>query len=123
MRTSEVRLSQSERIILLAFEGLKNEEVSDPVSSNPDQFGMWRQRWKAAFTQLVAVEYTGPRDGLRKAILVVLADEHRRGRPARIKAEQPAQLTPSSLRLGANAPIRTNIPYRTALPTICRARP
>ena len=97
VRTSEVRLSQSERIILLAFEGLKNEEVSDPVSSNPDQFGMWRQRWKGAFTQLVAVECTEPSDGLRKAILAVLADQHQGGRPARIKAEKQAHLTPNSL--------------------------
>jgi hypothetical protein len=82
---------------LLAFEGLKNEEVSDPVSSNPDQFGMWRQRWKGAFTQLVAVECTEPSDGLRKAILAVLADQHRGGRPARIKAEKQAHLTPNSL--------------------------
>jgi hypothetical protein len=80
------------RIILLAFEGLKNEEVSVHVAMNPDQIGVWRKRWKAAFTQLVSVECTEPRDGLRKAILAVLADEHRRGRPARITAEQQAQL-------------------------------
>ena len=30
-RTSEVRMSQRARIILLAFEGLKNEEVSAQV--------------------------------------------------------------------------------------------
>jgi hypothetical protein len=91
-RTSEVRMSQRARIILLAFEGLKNEEVSAQVSMNPDQVGVWRKRWKAAFTQLVSVECTEPRDGLRKAILAVLADEHRSGRPARITAEQQAQL-------------------------------
>jgi hypothetical protein len=38
------------------------------------------------------MECTEPRDGLRKAILVVFADEHRSGRPARITAEQQAQL-------------------------------
>jgi len=93
-RTSEVRMSQRMRIILLAFEGLKNEEVSIQVSMNPDQVGVWRKRWKTACTQLVSVECTEPRDGLRKAILVVFADEHRSGRPARITAERQAQFVP-----------------------------
>ena len=91
-RTSEVRMSQRARIILLAFEGLKNEEVNAQVSMNPDQVGVWRKRRKAAFTQWVSVECTEPRDGLRKAIREVLADEQRSGRPARITAEQQAQL-------------------------------
>jgi hypothetical protein len=81
-RTSEVRMSQRARIILLAFEGLKNEEVGAQVSMNRVQVCVSRKRWKAAFTQLVSVESTEPRDVLRKSILEVLADEHRSGRPA-----------------------------------------
>lgn len=91
-RTSEVRMSERARIVLLAFEGYKNEEIGLQVGMNPDQVGVWRRRWKAAFAKLVSVECNEPRDGLRKAILLVLADEHRTGRPARITAEQKALL-------------------------------
>jgi hypothetical protein len=38
------RCHQRTRIILLAFEGLKNEEVSAQLSMNPDHVGVWRNR-------------------------------------------------------------------------------
>lgn len=91
-RTSEVRMAQRARIILLAFEGRKNEQIGAEVGMNPDQVGVWRKRWKGAFTKLVAVECNESRDGLRKAILQVLADEQRSGRRRRITPEQQAQL-------------------------------
>jgi len=55
-RTSEVRMAQRARIILLAFEGWKNKQIGAEVGMNPDQVGAWRKRWKAAFTKLVAVD-------------------------------------------------------------------
>lgn len=91
-RASEVRMAQRARITLLAFEGRKNEQIGAEVEMNPDQVGVWRKRWKGAFTQLVAVECNESRDGLRKAILQVLADEQRSGRRRRITPEQQAQL-------------------------------
>jgi hypothetical protein len=71
---------------------LKKQEGGSGKTPEQLDAAVWRKRWKADFTQSVSVECTEPRDGLRKAILAVFADEHRSGRPARIKAEQQAQL-------------------------------
>ena len=91
-RTSEVRMAQRARVILLAFEKLNNEEIGLVVELGPQQVGRWRRRWQQAFPKLVVVECSESRDVLRKAILSVLNDEHRSGRPSRISAEQQAKI-------------------------------
>ena len=91
-RCIEVRLAERAAIILLAFEGLKNQEISSIVGINRDQVGLWRRRWKAAFEQLVAVECGEPLDRLRKEIISLLSDRHRSGRPPRISSEQQTKL-------------------------------
>ena len=45
-RTSEVRMAQRARVILLAFEKLNNEEIGLVVELGPQQVGRWRRRWQ-----------------------------------------------------------------------------
>lgn len=91
-RTTEVRIAERATVILLGFEGRKNEEISPVVGLNPDQVGMWRRRWQQAFPKLVTVECTESHDKLRKAVIGVLSDQHRSGRPPRLTSEQQAKL-------------------------------
>lgn len=91
-RTSEVRIAQRAAVVLLGFEGQLNEEISRVVGLNPDQVGVWRRRWQKAFPKLVAVECAESADKLRKAIIGVLSDEHRSGRPPQITPEQQSKL-------------------------------
>ena len=51
--TASVRLVQRCRIILLAFEGLLNEEIADEVRLNQRQVGLWRRRWQASFDGMI----------------------------------------------------------------------
>jgi transposase len=55
-RTAAVRLVQRVKIILLAFRGMLNEQISAEVDLNPDQVGTWRRRWQQSFESLIAVE-------------------------------------------------------------------
>lgn len=92
-RTSEVRLAQRARIILLAFDTLKNEEIGLRVSLNPNQVGIWRKRWQAAFYDLVSIECSEEGlDPLRKAIQKLLSDQPRSGRPPGISSQAQTQI-------------------------------
>ena len=91
-RKVDVGLAQRSRIVLLAFEKLTNECISEIVELNPDQVGIWRRRWQDAWNSLIQVECGGTPHELRKAIEKALADLPRSGRPARISSEQQAKL-------------------------------
>ncbi len=91
-RSVEVRLAERAQIILLAFNGLENREIVEIVGVTRNQVGIWRRRWQAAFTKLVSIECEESIDSLRKAVIKVLSDKHRSGRPPRITAEQQAKL-------------------------------
>lgn len=91
-RTAPARLIERARIILLAFEKNRNEDISKSVGLNPDQVGMWRRRWRDQFDRLVLIECQEGLGALRKAIETVLADAPRSGRKPRINSEQQAQI-------------------------------
>ena len=91
-RKVDVGLAQRSRIVLLAFDKLTNEQISEIVELNPDQVGIWRRRWQYAWNSLIQVECGGPRHELREAIKKTLADLPRSGRPAQISPEQQAKL-------------------------------
>ena len=91
-RTIAVDLSQRSKIILLAFEKKLNEEISQIVGLHRNHIGTWRSRWKEAFYDLVAVECREGIAALRKAIIEVLSDRPRSGRPPSITSEQRSQL-------------------------------
>lgn len=87
-RTAAVRLVQRVKIILLAFSGRLNEEISAEVGLNPDQVGCWRRRWQQSFESLIAVECTEGRTALRKRVEGLLADRPRKGGKPKFTPEQ-----------------------------------
>lgn len=92
-RTAPVRLVERARIILLAFENNRNDEIAEIVPLNPQQIGLWRRRWQAQFERLIAIECRDGETALRKAIEEdVLADAPRSGRTSRFTTEQQAQI-------------------------------
>lgn len=90
--TASVRLVQRCRIILLAFEGLLNEEIADEVRLNQRQVGLWRRRWQASFDGMISIECGSPAAALRSTIEEVLSDAPRHGSPGTFTAEQVTQI-------------------------------
>jgi transposase len=83
------RLVQRASIILLAFEGMANEEIAARVGLERHQIGIWRRRWQRAFNDLTRIECTEEAPAqLRHAIEAVLADEPRPGCPGKFTGEQ-----------------------------------
>jgi transposase len=86
--TVAVRLQQRAQIILLAFEGKRNQEIAAVVGLGRDQVGVWRRRWQRAFERLTLIECMEEPPGLTRAIEDVLCDEQRSGAPPTFTAEQ-----------------------------------
>jgi len=86
--TVSVRLRQRARIILLAHEGKRNEEIASAVQLGRRQVGIWRQRWQVSWDALIAIECTETTTGLRRAIEEVLSDAPRPGCGGTFTAEQ-----------------------------------
>jgi transposase len=78
-------------IVLLAFEGLLNEEIAPQVGLNRQQVGVWRQRWRDAWDALCVWECSEPRR-LREGIVEVLSDAPRPGSPGTFTADQVTQI-------------------------------
>ena len=91
-RTVQVDISKRSKIILLAFERTLNEDIAEKVDLNRNQVGRWRNRWKDEFHNLVAIECTEGISALRDAIVKLLSDQPRSGRPPSITSEQRAQV-------------------------------
>jgi transposase len=90
-RTVSKCVAQRAMIILLGFAGLFNEDIALQVGLNRMQVGIWRQRWRDAWSALCVWECAEPHR-LREAILDVLADAPRPGAPATFTAEQVSQI-------------------------------
>src|SRR3954452_13899509 len=90
--TAPSRLRQRATIIILAFEGLRNEDIAPRVGLTQRQVGRWRRRWANAWDRLVALECCEPRAALRWAIEAVLSDEPRPGAPGKFTPEQVTQI-------------------------------
>src|SRR4051812_3626217 len=90
--TAASRLRQRATIILLAFEGLRNEEIAPRVGLTRRQVGRWRRRWADAWNRLVALECCESRADLRRAIEAILSDEPRPGAPGKFTPEQVTQI-------------------------------
>src|SRR3712207_2608122 len=85
-------LRQRSTIILLAFRGLRNEQIAAEVDLERHQVGIWRWRWAEAFDRLVLIECLEGTAALRQAIRELLADAPRPGAPCKFTAEQLAQI-------------------------------
>ena len=92
-RSIAVGIARRSRIILLAFDGWKNEDIAKEVDLGHDQVGLWRRRWRDNWDRLIAIECAEGTTALRKSILDLLSDVKRSGRPPRITSEDQAQLT------------------------------
>jgi transposase len=90
--TAPSRLRQRASIILMAFDGLLNEEIAERVGLVHRQVGRWRRRWANAWDRLIDIECSESRAVLRRAIEAVLSDEPRPGAPAKFPPEQVTQI-------------------------------
>src|SRR3954463_7117898 len=86
------RLRLRAAIIVLAFDGLLNQDIAQSVGLTHRQVGRWRRRWAKAWDQLVDIECCESRAVLRRAIEAVLTDEPRPGAPAKFTPEQVTQI-------------------------------
>jgi transposase len=90
--TAPSRLRQRASIILLAFEGHRNEEIAPQVGLAQGPVGIWRRRWARAFERLIHLECSETHAKLRRAIEAVLNDEPRPGAPGKFTPEQVTQI-------------------------------
>ena len=66
--TASSRLRQRSSIILMAFDGLLNQEIAEAVGLVRRQVGRWRRRWANAWEQLILIECCESHAKLRRAI-------------------------------------------------------
>jgi putative transposase len=85
-------LAHRAEVILLAFEGLKNEAIAERLGCERHSIGIWRKRWKKAFEQLIVIECVEKPAALRVALEAVLSDRPRAGCGGTFTAEQIAQI-------------------------------
>jgi len=90
-RTVAKGIAQRALILVLGFQGLKNEQIAAEVGLIRRRVGVWRRRWRDAWDSLCIWECTEPHR-LREAILEVLADAPRPGCPGKITAAQVTQI-------------------------------
>lgn len=84
--------AQRARMILLAFDGLDNEDIADRIGCERHAVGIWRRRWAAAFQRLVLIECCEKESALPNAIDDLLSDAPRSGCPGKFTAEQVCQI-------------------------------
>lgn len=85
-------LAQRARMILLAFDGLDNDNIADHIDCERHAVGMWRRRWTKAFQRLVLIECCEKESALPNAIAALLSDLPRSGCPGKFTAEQVTQI-------------------------------
>ncbi len=104
--TAPSRLRQRALIIVLAFEGLLNQDIAQRVGLTHRQVGRWRRRWAKAWNRLVDLECCESHAVLRRAIEAVLNDEPRPGAPAKFTPEQVTQI----LAVACEPPEKSGLP-------------
>jgi len=83
-------LAHRAEIILLAFEGHKNEDIATKLACERHSIGIWRRRWQYYFERLTVIECVEKPAALREAIAEVLSDLPRAGCGGTFTAEQIA---------------------------------
>lgn len=83
-------LAQRAEIILLAFEGYKNEDIAKKLNCERHGVGIWRRRWQHYFQRLTVIECIEKPAALREAIEEVLSDLPRAGCGGTFTADQIA---------------------------------
>jgi len=90
--TTEVRIKERARIILLGFEKLENSEIARILRLERHSVGRWRRRWQQSQDGLLAIEMNEHHAAFQRAIEDVLRDAPRSGAPAKFSAQQVAQV-------------------------------
>jgi putative transposase len=90
--TAPQRLVQRAWIILLAFHGLKNEQIAEHLHCERHQVGIWRERWRDSWQNLILVECEEEIEGLGQTIEELLNDLPRSGWAGKFSAEQVTQI-------------------------------
>jgi putative transposase len=85
-------VAQRARMILLAFDGLSNQDIAEQVGCERHAVGPWRHRWADAFARLIVVECCEKPSALPRAIEDLLSDRPRSGSPGRFTPEQITQI-------------------------------
>jgi len=83
-------LAHRAEIILLAFEGHKNEVIAEKLQCERHGVGIWRRRWQRYFERLTIIECAEKPSALREAIEEVLSDLPRAGCGGKFTADQIA---------------------------------
>jgi hypothetical protein len=78
-------------VIVLAWEGLPNQEIAARLPLGRMAVGTWRRRWRDAWDELTLLECAEPAR-LREAIRETLKDAPRAGSPGKFTAEQVTQI-------------------------------
>src|SRR3954469_20962398 len=86
--TAPSHFRQRAAIIVLAFDGLRNQDIAARVGLTQRQVGLWRRRWAKVWDRLIDIECCESRAALRRAIEAVLTDEPRPGAPGKFTPEQ-----------------------------------
>ena len=86
--TAPSHLRQRAAVILLAFDGLRNDEIAGRIGLGRSQVGRWRRRWARAWSGLIDLECRETGADLRRAIEAILSDAARPGAPGKFTAEQ-----------------------------------
>ncbi len=103
---SPQRLIQRATIILFAFEGMLNTQISFLIGMGRQQVGLWRRRWQQSFGALVAIEQTETHAEFRRTIEDILSDAPRSGSREKFTAEQVTQV----LAVACEPPEKSNRP-------------
>lgn len=91
--TNPYRLVQRAQIILWAGLGMTNTQIGSLLRLTRGGVRLWRSRWLAASQSLSKLESEGIDDeGLVRKIVLVLADEQRRGNPGKFSLEEIVQI-------------------------------
>jgi transposase len=86
--TAPSHFRQRASIMVLAFDGLRNQDIAARVGLTQRQVGLWRRRWANAWNKLIDIECCESRAALRRAIEAVLTDAPRPGAPGKFTPEQ-----------------------------------
>ena len=85
-------LAQRARMILLAFDGLDNEEIAERLGCERHAVGSWRRRWAPEFQRLVLIECCEKESALSEAIAELLGDLPRSGCGGKFTPEAITQI-------------------------------
>ena len=80
------------KIILLAEDGLNNQQIANRREGHRETVRKWRDRWADEAENLAAVEAEADEQELGKYVLSLLSDQARSGTPGKFTAEQICQI-------------------------------